>query len=114
DPMLFPDAINVNLFYWANRAHDLHYQFGFDEAAGNYQTENFGRGGVGGDALYAYTHYAASATVGPSLQNAFFGPISNDDGGQAQLSMFVGYTSAGGYFTDSALDANVIVHEYTH
>jgi hypothetical protein len=112
-PLLFTDAVNVNLFYWVNRAHDLHYQFGFDEAAGNYQAENFGRGGVGGDAVYAYTHYGAGATVGPALQNAFFGPIT-DDGGQAQLAMYVGYSSAGGFFTDSALDASVIVHEYTH
>ncbi len=113
DPILFADAANVNLFYWVNRAHDLHYQFGFDEAAGNFQTENFGRGGVGGDAVFAYTHYAASGTVGPSLRNAFFGPIS-DDGARSQLAMFVGYSSAAGYFTDSALDADVIVHEYTH
>jgi hypothetical protein len=114
NPLLFTDAINVNLFYWMNRAHDLHYQYGFDEAAGNYQADNFGRGGVGGDPLFGYTHYAAAATVSPSLRNAFFSPVSNDDGTRAELSMFAGYSSAAGYFTDSALDASVIVHEYTH
>jgi len=114
DPILFADAVNTNLFYWVNRAHDLHYQYGFDEAAGNYQNDNFGHGGVGGDAVYAYTHYAASATVGPSLNNAFFTVADLDDGGPAQMAMFVGYSTAAGYFTDSALDANVIVHEYTH
>jgi hypothetical protein len=62
----------------------------------------------------AYTHYAASATVGPSLNNAFFSVANLDDGGPAQMAMFVGYSTAAGYFTDSALDANVIIHEYTH
>ena len=42
------DAAATNLFYWANRAHDLHYRYGFDEAAGNFQQSNLGRGGVGG------------------------------------------------------------------
>src|SRR5256885_13412406 len=29
-------------------------------------------------------------------------------------SMFTGFSGAGGFFTDGALDAEVIVHEYTH
>ena len=29
--------------------HDLTYQYGFNEAAGNFQVNNYGRGGVGGD-----------------------------------------------------------------
>src|SRR6185437_14442103 len=53
-PLNFHDAAVTNLFYWVNRAHDLHYQYGFDEQAGNFQADNFGRGGVGGDPLYAY------------------------------------------------------------
>jgi extracellular elastinolytic metalloproteinase len=44
-PMNYPDAANANLFYWINRAHDLHYSYGFDEQSGNYQASNFGRGG---------------------------------------------------------------------
>ena len=31
-----PPAV-VNLFYWNNIMHDLWYQYGFDEAAGNFQ-----------------------------------------------------------------------------
>ena len=43
----------VNLFYTTNWLHDWFYDAGFDEAAGNAQTNNFGRGGVGGDAMKA-------------------------------------------------------------
>ena len=35
----------VNLFYWNNVTHDLMYLYGFDEAAGNFQTNNYGNGG---------------------------------------------------------------------
>ena len=41
----------VNLFYVNNWLHDWFYDAGFDEAAGNAQADNFGRGGLGGDAL---------------------------------------------------------------
>src|SRR5258707_11632694 len=56
NPINYADAASTNLFYWINRAHDLHYLSGFDEAAGNFQQDNFGRGGAGGDPMYAYTH----------------------------------------------------------
>ena len=41
----------VNLFYTTNWLHDWFYDVGFDEAAGNAQTDNYGRGGLGGDAM---------------------------------------------------------------
>jgi extracellular elastinolytic metalloproteinase len=43
------EAVLTNAWYWANVAHDLFYAAGFDEAAGNFQDDNFGNGGVGGD-----------------------------------------------------------------
>jgi large repetitive protein len=43
----------TNLFYVVNWLHDYWYDSGFDEAAGNAQVRNFGRGGVGGDVLLA-------------------------------------------------------------
>ena len=113
-PLLFADAVNVNLFYWINRAHDLHYQYGFNEAAGNFQQDNFGRGGVGGDPVLAYSHYGAAGTVGPALANAFFTTLSSNDGAAAEVAMYASLSGAGGFFTDGALDAEIIVHEYTH
>jgi extracellular elastinolytic metalloproteinase len=43
------EAVLTNAWYWANEAHDRFYAAGFDEAAGNFQGDNFGNGGIGGD-----------------------------------------------------------------
>lgn len=43
----------VNLFYVNNFLHDWFYDAGFDEASGNAQSVNYGRGGVEGDPLRA-------------------------------------------------------------
>lgn len=48
-------ASATQLFYELNWLHDWFYDSGFDEAAGNHQTNNFGRGGLGGDAIRAQT-----------------------------------------------------------
>ena len=44
-------AAIVNLFLINNYLHDDYYAHGFDEASGNAQALNYGRGGVEGDAL---------------------------------------------------------------
>ncbi len=45
------NAAVVQAFYVSNYLHDWLYDAGFDEAAGNGQNNNFGRGGSGGDAI---------------------------------------------------------------
>ncbi|MFO0675464.1 MAG: M36 family metallopeptidase [Polyangiaceae bacterium] len=42
-----------HLFYLTNFLHDWYYDVGFDEASGNHQKDNFGRGGLGNDPLRA-------------------------------------------------------------
>ena len=112
-PATFADAATTNLFFWVNKAHDLHYASGFDEQAGNFQQENFGRGGLGGDPMYAYSHFGITDTVLPDLDNAFFTARSLQDGSQSIIAMFLSSFRAP-VFTDGSLDAGVIVHEYTH
>lgn len=56
DPAADPEQIMASvtqLFYVVNWMHDSWYDSGFDEAAGNAQQDNFGRGGADGDALRA-------------------------------------------------------------
>lgn len=43
----------VGMFFHVNWLHDRWYEAGFDEASGNAQNENFGRGGIGGDPILA-------------------------------------------------------------
>ena len=50
-PFATPEAALVNAWWLVNDAHDRFYGLGFDEASGNYQQDNFGKGGVGGDPI---------------------------------------------------------------
>ncbi len=114
NPLQFIDAINTNLFYWINRAHDLHYASGFTEAAGNFQNDNFGRGGIGGDRIQAFTHFGAANPTRALERNAFFSEADDADGSQAFIAMYISDSGINGILTDGALDSQVIVHEYTH
>jgi len=69
-----------NLFYWNNIMHDISYQYGFDEAAGNFQADNLGRGGLGGDYVNAF------ALDGASVNNADF--YTPPDGENGRMRMF--------------------------
>ncbi|MBM3735282.1 MAG: hypothetical protein FJW39_05785 [Acidobacteria bacterium] len=108
----FGDAATVNLFYWMNRTHDLFYAAGFDEAAGNFQEDNFGRGGSGGDAIRAYSHFGSGGQIAAQLNNAFFQWRRPEDGSPSMIAMYLG--SSRGEFTDGSYDGDVIVHEYGH
>ncbi len=110
----YADAVNTNLFYWVNRAHDLFYNSGFTEAAGNFQTTNFGKGGAEGDAIYAFSHFGAQASPSAQRQNSFYSSFDDGDGSESWLAMFVSDSGRGGILTDGALDSFVVLHEYTH
>ena len=43
-PQEYTDASLTNLFYVNNKVHDILYFYGFDEAGGNFQTNNYGKG----------------------------------------------------------------------
>jgi len=56
DPLDSPDqtmAAVTQLFYTVNWMHDSWYDSGFDEASGNAQFDNYGRGGMGNDPILA-------------------------------------------------------------
>ncbi|MDQ8142966.1 T9SS-dependent M36 family metallopeptidase [Chryseobacterium sp. CFS15] len=65
-PFAYRDAAITNLFYMNNVMHDIFYKFGFDEVARNYQTNNFNKGGMEGDAV------KAEAFDGSGTNNANF------------------------------------------
>lgn len=52
-PVNYGPASVTNLFYWNNVIHDVFYTHGFTEAAGNFQSNNYGRGGKGADPVLA-------------------------------------------------------------
>ncbi|MCB1055290.1 MAG: M36 family metallopeptidase, partial [Acidobacteria bacterium] len=60
------DAAIVNLFYANNIVHDILYHYGFDEVSGNFQENNYGRGGSASDSV------RADAQDGSGTNNANF------------------------------------------
>ncbi len=81
NPANYQDASIVNLFYMNNIMHDIWYQYGFDEANGNFQENNYGRGGTASDRVNA------DAQDGSGLNNANFG--TPPDGGNPRMQMFL-------------------------
>lgn len=75
------DAAIVNLFYWNNLIHDIFYRYGFTEPAGNFQVNNYGKGGLGRDGVHA------DAQDGSGTNNANFQtPV---DGTVPRMQMFL-------------------------
>ncbi|MCE9659350.1 MAG: M36 family metallopeptidase [Burkholderiales bacterium] len=70
-----------NLFYLNNRVHDILYSYGFNESAGNFQVDNFGKGGAGADPV------SAEAQDGGGLDNANFATPA--DGSKPRMQMFL-------------------------
>lgn len=92
----------VQAFYAVNWLHDLFYDLGFDETAGNMQVDNYGRGGVGGDPL------RVSAGVGTT-----FAAVSEFDGDMTGL--YLGINTRSQSRRDvSAFDFGVLAHEWSH
>jgi extracellular elastinolytic metalloproteinase len=92
----------ANVFYYCNFMHDFFFLLGFDEKAGNFQQINFSGDGRGGDPVVARAHPGAVA------QTANMIPLA--DGVSANMNM--GLLVKSGRHT--ALDADVVFHEYTH
>ncbi|MGB1308719.1 MAG: T9SS-dependent M36 family metallopeptidase [Oceanihabitans sp.] len=95
EPISNQDAAIVNLFYLNNIMHDVWYQYGFDEPSGNFQENNYGNGGAGGDFVIA------DAQDGAGTNNANFS--SATDGINGRMQMYLWNTGGSGFTT---LDVN--------
>jgi hypothetical protein len=80
-PTTYVDAATTNLYYMNNIMHDIWYKYGFDEANGNFQQNNYGRGGLQND------YVLADSQDGSGLNNANFGTPT--DGGRPRMQMFL-------------------------
>ncbi len=93
-------AAITNLFYWSNICHDLWYLYGFDEASGNFQENNYNNGGAQND------YCRSEAQDGSGTCNANMSTPT--DGSRPRMQMYVCNSR------DGDLDNGVIVHEYGH
>jgi uncharacterized repeat protein (TIGR01451 family) len=85
EPRAYTDATLTQLFYTTNTLHDILYHYGFDEASGNFQQNNYGHGGAGGD------YVKAEAQDYSGTNNANFRTLP--DGQPARMQMYLGNTS---------------------
>ena len=103
-PSTYTPAAVTNLFYWNNVIHDVTSQYGFDSASGNFQSNTYGAGGIGGDEVYA------EAQDGSGINNANF--YTPPDGTHPRMQMFLWNTTSPQ--RDGDFDSGVITHEFTH
>ena len=116
------DATVTQLFYYTNWWHDYAYGLGFTETARNFQNDNFGRGGTGGDAVRAESDDGYGTGVEKLCQNSANVDIlcrnnanfnaNGPDGTVPRMQMFVG--DDGGRRTQRANNRDTVIHEYMH
>ncbi len=104
NPYDYSSASVVNLFYWVNFAHDKFYELGFTEETGNFQDDNFGKSGFGND------HLKAEAQDGDGYNNSNMTTPPDGNSPRMQMFIFTGPTP----YRDGSLDAEVVLHEFTH
>jgi subtilisin-like proprotein convertase family protein len=94
----------THMFYLSNWYHDRLFTYGFTPAARNFQQDNFGAGGLGGDRLLL----EGQDSSGESNANYSGG----DDGipGRVQMFRYTGPVID----RDSGLDSEILIHELTH
>ncbi len=97
------DPALTNLFYWNNTMHDFCYLFGFDEVSGNFQENNYGKGGIGSD------YVNADGLDGSGTNNANF--ATGPDGENPRMQMFL--WGAGGGAVMKITEPQPIANDYT-
>ena len=96
----YESASITNLFYITNIMHDISYQYGFDEAAGNFQQNNYGNGGIDGDFINAEVQNTDLTC------NASF--LTPEDGTNGVLKAFICDDK------DATYDNAIMIHEFAH
>jgi Zn-dependent metalloprotease len=104
DPRTQQAAVVTNLFYFNNVMHDFSYTLGFTETSRNFQTNNYGRGGLANDSV------RAEAQDGSGTNNANF--ATPPDGQRPRMQQFL-FTSPNPD-RDSSVDGDVVFHEFGH
>jgi uncharacterized protein (TIGR03437 family) len=108
NPRLFQPAAVTNLFYFVNMAHDYYYSLGFTEVAGNLQTDNYGRGGLGNDAVRAEAEY------GGFTDNSDFGPTPDGTAPIMRIGLYTRGTTSLTDDLDNDYNGQTVFHEYGH
>ncbi|KZV62018.1 hypothetical protein PENSPDRAFT_642738 [Peniophora sp. CONT] len=98
------NAAIVNAFYVVNTVHDISYLYGFTETAFNFQNDNLGKGGKGGDRVMI------SVQDSLGTDNAAFTTFPEGMSGIMRMFLWdLTYPER-----DGALENDIVSHEATH
>ncbi|KAF8878443.1 Fungalysin metallopeptidase-domain-containing protein [Infundibulicybe gibba] len=97
------DAARTNAFYVINTMHDIAYKYGFTEKSFNFQTNNFGKGGLGNDRIRVQVQDSGG-------NSARFHTPPDGQSGICQLWVMSKTLPR----RDVAMDNGMIIHEFTH
>lgn len=104
-PAQYQEAAITNLFYLNNMMHDIWFNHGFDESAGNFQAKNYSNMGQENDFVLA------DAQDGSGFNNANFGTPA--DGFNPRMQMFL-WSPPGGNPNDRMIVQNgTLVGDYS-
>ncbi len=101
-PISYAQALATNAFYLGNTIHDILWHHGFREADGNFQENNYGNGGLGGDAM------RIEIFDGSGTNNA--NTSTSADGSPPRMQLFV-WTSTDPH-RETSFDATVVGWAY--
>lgn len=87
EPHDIQEASVTQLFYANNLLHDFSYRYGFDEMSGNFQENNYGKGGLEDDPIMA------NAQDGSGYNNANFSAPPDGMRGRMQMYLWGNRTS---------------------
>ncbi|KAJ3214080.1 hypothetical protein HDU67_002080 [Dinochytrium kinnereticum] len=104
DPLPQKAASVAQVFYMTNMFHDIMYRYGFTESAGNFQVNNFGKGGKGNGRVNA------NVQSSKGFNNANFFSPPDGQSGTMNLFLFTFTTPR----RDGAMDNGLTIHELTH
>jgi uncharacterized repeat protein (TIGR01451 family) len=96
EPDTYQEAAVTQLFYMNNMLHDITYAYGFDEEAGNFQDNNYDRGGSGND------YVNANAQDGGGTNNANFS--TPPDGFNGRMQMYLWNSNSSVFNVNSPVD----------
>jgi hypothetical protein len=102
------DAVITQAFYYVNMLHERYYLLGFDEASGNFQADNFGRGGAEGDPVLVHVDWGFTAGICCNASMA-----TPADGSSPRLRLRVGL-APDNLNMHRAMNGDTVTHEWVH
>ena len=99
------EAQSLQSFYVMNVLHDVYHNYGFDEAAGNYQATNYTGTGLGGDQIIINV-----SDPDASPCNAYYVPAIDGEPGIIEM----GFCNQTAPNRGTGMDSDVLIHEHAH